>query len=188
VKRHLGFVLGLLLVATVPGSAVAAVWSLGPNIGFSILSGQNSSQTVIAWPGDVSGYMPGLRIGYFRKGAPTEFFLDTGLSYLGSNGNSFRVLQGTANMQFNLNRRSSNGAYLAGGIGFWSVAQGTGNTTTSTTVPSMGGGLGLRRVLRSGHGAVRGEMRLDHYFQDQNAGLDAFNAMSFKFGFDLWMR
>ena len=53
---------------------------------------------------------------------------------------------------------------------------------------SMGGGLGLRRVLRSGHGAVRGEMRLDHYFQDQNAGLEAFNAMSFKFGFDLWMR
>jgi hypothetical protein len=31
-------------------------------------------------------------------------------------------------------------------------------------------------------------MRLDHYFEDQNAGLDAFNATSFKFGFDLWMR
>ncbi len=187
-KRHLGFVLGLLLVAAVQGSASAATWSLGPNIGFSMISGQNSSSTVIAWPGDVTGYMPGLRIGYFRKGAPTEFFFDTGLSYLGNNGNSVRVLQGTANMQFNLARRSTNGAYAAAGIGFWSVAEGSGNTTTSTTVPSMGGGLGLRRVLRSGHGAVRGEMRLDHYFPDSNAGLAAFNTMSFKFGFDLWMR
>jgi len=188
VKRQLGFVLVLLLVAAAPATAVAGNWSLGPNIGFSMLSGQNSTQTVIAWPGDVSGYMPGLRIGYFRRGAPSEFFVDTGLSYLSSNGNSFRVLQGTANMQFNLSRRSSTGAYAAAGLGFWSIAQGSGNTTTSTSVPSIGGGLGLRRVLRSGHGAIRGEMRLDHYFSDQNAGLDAFNAMSFKFGFDLWMR
>ena len=106
-KRHLGFVFALLLLAVAPACAVAATWSLGPNIGFSMLSGQNSTQTVIAWPGDVSGYMPGLRIGYFKKGAPSEFFFDTGLSYLGSNGNSFRVLQGTANMQFNLARRST---------------------------------------------------------------------------------
>ena len=64
-KRHLGFVFALLLLAVAPACAVAATWSLGPNIGFSMLSGQNSTQTVIAWPGDVSGYMPGLRIGYF---------------------------------------------------------------------------------------------------------------------------
>ena len=186
--RRLGFVLALLLVAAAPVCAMAGTWSLGPNIGFAMLSGQNSNSTVIAWPGDVTGYMPGLRIGFFRKGAPTEFFVDTGLSYFGSNGNSIRVLQGTANMQFNLSRGSSNGAYAAAGIGFWSVAQGSGNTTTSSSVPSMGAGLGLRRVLRSGHGALRGEMRLDHYFEDSNAGIDAFNAMSFKFGFDLWMR
>ena len=52
----------------------------------------------------------------------------------------------------------------------------------------MGVGLGIRRALRNGHGAVRGEMRLDHYFEDQAGGLTAFNATSFKFGFDLWMR
>ena len=114
-KRQLGFVLVLLLAVAAPATAVAN-WSLGPNIGFSMLSGQNSTQTVIAWPGDVSGYMPGLRIGYFRRGAPSEFFVDTGLSYLSSNGNSFRVLQGTANMQFNLSRRSSTGAYAAAGL------------------------------------------------------------------------
>ena len=187
-KRHLGFVLALVLVAVAPVCAMAATWSIGPNIGFAMLSGQNENQTVIAWPGDVSGYMPGLRIGYFKKGAPTEFFVDTGLSYFSSGGNSFRVLQGTANMQFNLARRSSTGAYAALGVGFWSLSEGSGNTTTSSSVPSMGAGLGFRRVLRSGHGALRGEMRLDHYFSDSNAGLDAFNSMSFKFGFDLWMR
>ena len=93
--RHLGFVLALLLVAAAPVCAVAGTWSLGPNIGFSLLSDQNSTQTVISWPGDVSGYMPGLRIGFLRRGAPTEFFVDTGLSYVGSGGSSFRVLQGT---------------------------------------------------------------------------------------------
>ena len=89
-KRHLGFVLALVLVAVAPVCAMAATWSIGPNIGFAMLSGQNENQTVIAWPGDVSGYMPGLRIGYFKKGAPTEFFVDTGLSYFSSGGNSFR--------------------------------------------------------------------------------------------------
>lgn len=186
-KRHLGFMLVLLFIAA-PTCAVAGTWSLGPNVGFSLLSGQNSTQTVVAWPGDVGGYMPGLRIGFLRRGAPTEFFVDTGLSYFSNDGNSFRVLQGTANMQFNLARRSATGAYMAAGIGFWSVSQGSGNTNTSATVPSMGAGLGLRHNLRNGHGAVRGEMRLDHYFEDQTAGLDSFNATSFKFGFDLWMR
>jgi hypothetical protein len=132
--------------------------------------------------------MPGLRIGFLRRGAPTEFFFDTGLSYIGSGGNSLRVLQGTANVQFNLSRRASTGAFMDAGLGFWSVATGAGNTTTSTTVPSMGAGLGARHMLQSGHGAVRGEMRLDHYFQDQSAGLAAFNAMSFRLGFDLYMR
>ena len=186
--RPYGFVVIPLLVAAAPVCALAGTWSLGPNVGISILSNQNSTQTVVAWPGDVVGYMPGLRIGFLQRGAPTEFFVDTGLSYVSSAGNSFRVLQGSGNLQFNLSRRSSTGAYMAAGVGFWSVAEGSGNTTTSTTVPSLGAGLGARHVLRNGHGAVRGEMRLDHYFEDQTAGLAAFNAMSFKFGFDLWMR
>lgn len=187
-KKQLGFVLVLLLVAAVPVHAVAGTWSLGPNVGISLLSDQNSTQTVVSWPGDVVGYMPGLRIGFLKRGAPTEFFVDTGLSYAGSAGNSLRILQGSGNIQFNLSRRTPTGAFMTAGMGFWSVSQGTGNTSTSATVPSLGAGLGARHVLRNGHGAVRGEMRLDHYFEDQNAGLAAFNATSFKFGFDLWMR
>jgi hypothetical protein len=132
--------------------------------------------------------MPGLRVGFLKLGASHEYFVDTGLTYESSNGNSIRVLQTTANIQFNLSRGRSSGAYMAAGLGFWSVNEGSGNTSTSATVPSIGAGLGIRRMLRHGHGAVRGEMRLDHYFEDQNAGLDAFNAMYVKLGFDLMMR
>ena len=126
--------------------------------------------------------------GFLRRGAPMEYFVDTGLTYESSNGSSVRVLQATGNVQFNLSRRSSSGAYMAAGLGFWSVSEGSGNTSTSATVPSIGAGLGVRRVLRHGHGAVRGEMRLDHDFEDQGAGLEAFNAMYVKLGFDLWMK
>jgi outer membrane protein with beta-barrel domain len=186
--RRSGFLFAMLLVAAVPASASAGTWSLGPNVGLSVLSSQNSSQTVFAWPGNSIGFMPGLRVGFFQKGAPHEFFVDTGLTYESSNGNSLRVLQATGNMQFNLSRRSSTGTYAAAGLGFWSVNEGSGGTSTSATVPSIGAGLGVRKILRHGHGAVRAEMRLDHYFEDQNAGLDAFNAMYVKLGFDLWMR
>jgi hypothetical protein len=186
--RPSGFLFALLLVAAVPVSAAAGTWSLGPNIGLSVLSSQNSSQTVFAWPGNSIGFMPGLRVGFLKLGASHEYFVDTGLTYESSNGNSIRVLQTTANIQFNLSRGRSSGAYMAAGLGFWSVNEGSGNTSTSATVPSIGAGLGIRRMLRHGHGAVRGEMRLDHYFEDQNAGLDAFNAMYVKLGFDLMMR
>ena len=183
-----GFLFVVLIVAAVPATAAAGTWTLGPNIGLSVLSSQNSSQTVFAWPGSSIGFMPGLRVGFLKRGAPTEFFVDTGLTYESSNGSSMRILQATGNMQFNLSRRSSSGAYLAAGLGFWSINEGSGNSSTSTTVPSIGAGLGVRRVLRHGHGAVRGEMRLDHYFEDQGAGLEAFNAMYVKLGFDLWMK
>ena len=177
-----------LLAVAAPTSAFAGMWSLGPNIGLSVLTSQNSSQTVVAWPGDVFGFMPGLRIGFLRRGAPTEFFVDTGMSYQSSNGNSVRVMQASGNIQFNLARRSSSGAFMTGGIGFYSISDGSGGTTTTSSVPSLGAGLGMRQVLRHGHGALRGEVRLDHYFEDQNAGMDAFNALFIKFGFDLWMR
>ena len=62
----------LLLLAVAPVCAQAGTWSLGPNIGLNLLSNQNATQTVISWPGDVGGYMPGLRIGFLRRGAPGQ--------------------------------------------------------------------------------------------------------------------
>ena len=183
--RALAFI--ALLAVAAPSGAQAGMWSLGPNIGLSVLTSQNSSATVVAWPGDIFGFMPGLRVGYLRRGAPSEFFVDTGLSYQSSEGNSFRVLQATGNMQFNLARTAS-GPYLSAGLGFYSLSEGSGNVSTSTTVPIIGAGLGARQVLRHGHGAIRGEVRFDHFFEDADAGFEAFNALFIKVGFDLWMR
>ena len=180
-----------LLVAAFPLSAAAGTWTLGPNFGISVLSNQNVSQTVVVWPGDVVGFMPGLRVGYLDRRSSAEFFVDTGLSYESSNGASSRIFQASGNIQFKLSRGATSGAYANAGIGFWSLNEDDGSSgpsNTTTTVPSIGAGLGLRRVLRHGHGALRAEMRLDHYFQDQGAGIDAFNSFGLKLGFDLWMR
>ena len=176
-----------LLVAAWPVSAAAGTWSLGSNFGISVLNTQSGgSSSVVTWPGDVFGYLPGIRIGFLDRRSSTEFFVDTGLYR--SSGAEFRVLQTSGNIQFNLSRRASSGAYLDAGVGFWSSRQGTGSNSTSATVPSFGAGLGARRVLSQGHGAFRGEVRLDHFFENQAAGLEALTAMGFKFGFDLWMR
>ena len=176
-----------MLVAAFPLPAAAGTWTLGPNFGISVLSNQNASQTVVVWPGDVVGFMPGLRIGFLDRRSSAEFFVDTGLSYESSSGTSSRIFQASGNMQFKLSRGTS-GAFANAGVGFWSLSEDFGSTSTTTTVPSLGAGLGFRQVLRHGHGALRAEMRLDHYFEDSGAGLDAFNSFGLKFGFDLWMR
>jgi hypothetical protein len=176
-----------LLVAASPLPAAAGTMTLGPNFGISVLSNQNANQTIVVWPGDVVGFMPGLRIGFLDRRSSAEFFVDTGLSYESSSGSSSRILQASGNIQFKLSRAST-GAFMNAGVGFWSLNEDFGSASTTATVPSLGAGLGVRRVLRHGHGAVRAEMRLDHYFQDQGAGVDAFNSVGLKFGFDLWMR
>jgi len=178
------FLVVLLPLAAWPVSAAAGTWSLGPNFGLSVLSNQNASQTVLGWPGDVFGYQPGLRIGFLDRRSPTEFYVDTGLFFESGSGASFRIFQASGNIQFSLSGRSASGAYATGGLGFWMVD----DDGTSASVPTLGAGLGARGVLRHGHGAFRGELRFDHFFEDQGAGIDAFNSLGVKFGFDLWMR
>ena len=173
-----------LLAAAWPLPAAAGMWSIGPNFGVSVNSSQNSTVTVLAWPGDSFGFQPGLRLGYLGRTSPNEFFADTGFLMESESGSSFRILQASGNLLRRLSGRSLSGPYLTAGLGFWMI----GNGSTTRTLPSLGAGLGARGVLRHGHGAFRGEVRLDHFFEDQGAGIDAFNSLGFRLGFDLWMR
>ncbi len=178
------FVVVALLVAAWPSSAVAGMWSVGPNFGISVNANQNASTTVVAWPGNSFGFQPGLRIGYLERTSPLEFYVDTGFLMESESGSSFRILQASGNFQHRLSGRSPSGPYVTAGLGFWMIGDGS----TTSTVPSLGAGLGARGVLRHGHGAFRGEFRLDHFFEDQGAGIDAFTALGFKLGFDLWTK
>ena len=179
------FLVVALLVAAWPVAAAAGMWSIGPNFGVSVNTNQNASVTVLAWPGDALGFQPGLRIGYLERSSPLEFYVDTGFLMETESGSSFRILQASGNFQHRLSGRSLSGPYLNAGLGFWMIDDDGGK---SGTVPSVGVGLGARGVLRHGHGAFRGEFRLDHFFEDQGAGVDAFTSLGFKLGFDLWMK
>ncbi|HEY2954990.1 MAG TPA: hypothetical protein VGK89_07065 [Candidatus Eisenbacteria bacterium] len=183
--RPFRYLLVSLLVAAWPHSAAAGTWSFGSNLGFMVNSNQNATETVVAWPGDVLAFQPGLRIGYVERTSPLEFYMDTGFLVESSSGSSFRIWQASGNFQHGLNRRSASGPYLTGGVGFWMIG---GSNSETHTVGSLGGGLGARAVVGHGHGAFRGELRIDHFFEDQAAGVDAFTAVGVKLGFDLWMR
>jgi hypothetical protein len=177
-----------LLVAAWPASAAAGMWTIGPNFGISVNSSQNSTVTVLSWPGDAFGFQPGIRIGHLERTSPLEFFADTGFLMEARSGGSFRILQASGNFLYRLSGRSPSGPYATAGLGFWMVGESFGSTSTTSTVPSLGAGLGGRGVLRHGHGAFRGELRFDHFFEDQGAGVDAFTAVGVKLGFDLWMK
>jgi hypothetical protein len=165
--RPFRFLLVALLVAASPLSAAAGTWTVGPNFGLSVNTSQNSSATVLSWPADVFAFQPGLRIGYLQRGAPMELYMDTGFLLESSSGSSFRVLMMSGNFQHGLSGRSLSGPYLTAGMGFWMANDGG----SSSTVPSLGMGLGARGILRHGHGSFRAEFRLDHYFEDQEAGM-----------------
>ena len=78
-----------LLVAAWPLPAAAGMWSIGPNFGISVNSNQNTTETVLAWPGDVFAFQPGLRIGHLERTSPLEFYVDSGFLLEARSGSSF---------------------------------------------------------------------------------------------------
>ena len=174
--------------ALVPISAVrdaAAGTVVGANMGVSVLSAEGSSQTAIGIPhsGDIffGGMRPGLRLGAIAADGKPEFFLDTGVSILAFEGDSYHSVVGTANYQHNFRPEVSTSPFitLGGGVGH------VGFDGSNETVLVLGGGVGARHWLAHRHGATRLEIRYDHLsFTDSES--DA-NVLSFKFGFDLML-
>jgi hypothetical protein len=190
-SKLVGATVALLLVVTaVPARALN--WSLGANLGLSIISPDNGDNvTMFSWP---SGGLltlfttPGLRVGFTGQNPQHEIYIDTGLSLISSNGASLNTLQMSGNYQYNFGSSGNLSPYLTAGVGFASYSESDGGSISAIS-PMLGGGLGLRHKMGNGHGTLRAEARLDHLNEGEDSGfvvISAANTFGIKLGFDLW--
>ena len=176
--------------------AHAQNWSLGTNVGLSVLTPKRGGDNFInfSWPGGGDGFlaefMPGLRLGAMWAGEKREVYLDTGVNVTSDSrtGDSIRNVLVTLNYQFNAATNIPVAPFVTVGGG---VTNAGGVTTEGgsawTTNVILGGGAGILHRLGNGHGAVRGEVRVDHITEDEE-GLEGGTLFSLKLGFDLWMK
>ncbi len=192
----------VILSCVLPTTAAAsATWTLGANVGLSILmpsegGGDLRALSLPAQDGLLNGgTLAGLRIGLVAPDERHEFYLDWGLSLLSGGGESLTGFMGTLNYQHNLGTgRGSTEPYLTLGLGLAYRREHfenffTGSETISGTNPLFGGGIGVQHRVGRSHGALRGEIRYDRLAEGSgDLGVASMNALSFKLGFDLWMK
>jgi hypothetical protein len=147
--------------------------------------------TAATWPSQAGFYlptfMPGLRVGGFLDEAHQQsLYLDTGLFYATSDGNSLMNLQGLLAYEFAFGDQPTV-PIVNVGVGVLHV----GDDDDSYNSMVIGGGLGLRHRLAHGHGALRAEVHVDRQFEAEDNGhtvLPALTAVGAKLGFDVYLK
>ena len=183
-----GIVCALALLTLGSSPARAQNWSLGANVGLSVLSpkGGGDALTNFSWPGggnEIFGeFLPGLRVGLVGAGERHEFYVDTGVNATSFSGESIHNILLTLNYQYNASTDRS-APFVTVGAGVTSF-DGGGDSFTNGI---LGGGAGILHRLGNGHGAVRGEVHVDYITEDKN-GLEGGTLVGLKLGFDLWMK
>lgn len=186
-KRFNVVLSALSMVVAIPAANAAdtGMWQLGPNVGFSVSSGGGESLTTIGLPrgGMFDVFQPGMRVGYIPAGGQYDVYADLGVSYLSDFfGESFTNLLGTFNFQYNFSPEAATTAYATAGGGIQRFSGGG----SSDSNPMFGVGVGVRRQVSEGHGALRGEARFDRTVVGE--GAPGVNSFGLKLGVDLWIR
>jgi hypothetical protein len=189
--RLVRFILPALLLAAplhAAESAGSAQWSIGPNLGFSVLSSTDNVPSSFGFGlpsggGPVFGTVqPGLRLGWLASGGTLEIYADTGMNFTHTSGNSFYAVLNTLNVQRNFSSKTVTTPYVTAGAGFATLG-GAGTTQTNAI---FGLGFGLRHRVSDGHGVVRAELRYDRLSgTGSNASI---NSIGVKSGVDLLLR
>jgi hypothetical protein len=184
--------LAVLVVGLSATEASAAHWSLGTNLGVTVLSfDQNENDySLVGVPSQ--GFLtllgpPGLRFGIAPEGSAFEVFFDSGLSRAALKDASFSTFQLSANLQYNFANGSTH-PYIAVGAGLSRISDDDFLfSSTHEVAPTFGAGLGVRHRLHHGYGTLRAEVHYDRLVADQDElfFLDG-NAITLKLGFDLW--
>jgi hypothetical protein len=187
--KRLGVTMVVLVSLGAAGFAGASDWSLGTNLGFSVLMPRNGGDNlvVIGVPGTggplLPCFQPGLRVGSVSREGGGELYADLGLASFIFSGESITSFTGAMNVQRVFRSSGSSSPYVTGGAGFLLVSYERQRSTNFI----FGGGLGVRRRVPHGHGALRTEMRLD-YIPESDEGITSSLLFGIKFGFDLWMQ
>jgi hypothetical protein len=169
------------LLVLLGGSARAAVWSVGPNLGLDVLTSQGDNLVLIGVPassGPFLGFTPGLRLGVRDASEQNQLFFDTGLQVISSSGSSLYTFTGTANYARAFHEGSS--PYVTAGLGVHVI----GGDGSSERLLRYGAGLGIRQVLPHGHGAIRIETRVD-VLDPTETLIQSLTDFGLRIGFDL---
>jgi len=185
--RMLAFGLGIVGGVIFESPVAAGAWTAGTNLGVGVLSSSEpggNNQVTVSWPigaSVVGPFQPGLRLGYVFDDDENELFVNTSLDFVGSNGQSLTITSNSLNFQHAL-RSGDVSPYFDAGAGLISEG-GTGSTQYDWT---FGAGTGLRRMVSSGHGALRAEVRAD--VLSTTLGQSALYNVGLQLGFDLWFK
>jgi hypothetical protein len=180
----------LLLALAVP--AFATSWGLGANTGLVVYkpSSGGDATTIIAWPGSVLTFMPGLRLGLRGESGNDEGYLDSGLLLLSGGGFTETHLQNSLNYQHNFGSAGRPRPYLTAGGGMILASFDSDFPGSTVVSPIFGGGVGMQFPVAEDHGSIRLELRYDRILEGESNGADIDEAglLGLRFGFDLWMR
>jgi hypothetical protein len=180
----------LMLLTAAPLQAAepaTGAWTLGANFGVSVLSfsagGDNFTGFNVPSGSGLfnASIQPGMKVGYEMASGTSDIFLDLGINYANyGGGDSFYSYILTGNYQFNFSPAEVTSLYGTLGGGFHVI----GGSGSSESDPLVGLGVGLRKKVADGHGAVRGEVRYDRMIN----GDDSINSFALKLGVDLRIR
>lgn len=179
------------LVPSMVAPARAGGMLVGTHMGFTHFSPEDDDGlSVFAFPAQASffgTFQPGLRIGGFLDDTGRhEIFVDSGVMLLSSDGRSINIFQLMGGYQHFFGTGDLS-PFVDVGVGILHL----GDDDDSINAMVVGGGLGVRRTLAHGHGAVRAELHVDHQFEGKDNGavaIEAINAFGLKLGFDLYLK
>lgn len=201
--KRWGSVVAVALLVSAAAPASAMNWSLGANLGLSIVSPDSKydveDRTIFGWPSapDFAFDSPlaGIRVGFTGEQPAHEIYVDSGVSYASvKDAGSQRSVVITANYQYNFGTGSV-APYLTAGAGFVlgglkiESSDPTVAVDVSGTGAIFGGGVGLRHKMGNGHGTMRGEVRFDRTTEGKDGDIPVIfesNVFGIKLGFDLW--
>ena len=184
------FIRGLIafacLPALLPAVSLAAV-SLGTNLGLTIHHQAGEPTTVVESPSSAANLQPGLRIGFSMRDPRTEFYINTGFSYLSHYGSSSSAIEVTGNFQSNFSPEARTTPYLTAGAGLLNMGSSGGSRgSVNATSMVLGGGLGISRRVAERHGRLRMEVRYD-LATEASPFIGKASMFGVRLGFDLWM-
>lgn len=182
----------LLTVAVVLGAASqadAGRISLGTDFDVTIhhVIGASENLTILGLPGSPAFFQPAFRLGYLPGGETHEVYLDAGMLSLSGGGDTQRLTTAMLNYQFNFKSASKTHPYVTAGIGLYNDHVSGGGMTSGLG----GAGLGVRHWVAEDHGSIRLEARFDRLGESKIfdfTRIPKSNLVTFKLGFDLWMK
>jgi hypothetical protein len=176
--------LGLLLASS-PALAEAPVYTLGSFLGLDVYNREHSSVVILStspaspW---LLPVVPGLRIGMVLPRERVEIAAVLGTTVIANEGSSVTSVGGTLEGNYAFAGDEVVRPYVGMHLGLTRLGDSEGD---SGHLSDLGVQLGVRRMVSSGHGAVRLELRGSVIGDGES---ESMKNLGVRVGYDLWFR